>query len=129
MAVFPTFSGRPLVYYKTSCWPCLRHGCSQARPLTFSTTISLLRALPPNPLCLHAQFYQCLSIYNSTVPHNHCMYFYILLYDLYDIYNSKVYNIYSRSTSLYTTFCVLASLSFSFQITLMFDTEVTLDIA
>src|SRR5258708_10828260 len=54
---------------------------------------------------------------------------YLLWYHLYNIYNSKVYNIYSRSASLYTTFCVLSSLSFSSQIALMFDTEVTLDTA
>jgi hypothetical protein len=33
------------------------------------------------------------------------------------------------SASLYTTFCVLASLTPSVQIALMFDTEVTLDTA
>src|SRR6266849_10115660 len=54
---------------------------------------------------------------------------YLLWYPFYDIYKTKVYNIYSISASLYTTFCVFASLSFSFQIALMFNTEVTLDTA
>src|SRR5713101_4005464 len=46
----------------TSCWPCLRHGCSQARPLTFSTAISLLGALPPNPHHPHAQSHYSISL-------------------------------------------------------------------
>ena len=44
------------------------------------------------------------------------------------IYSTATYNI-QLSTSLNTTFFVFASLSSSFQIALMFDTEVTLDTA
>ena len=54
-----------------------------------------------------------------------------LSYNIYGIYNTGIYNIYclARSTSLYTTFCDFATSSSSFQIPLMFDTEVTLDTA
>src|SRR5712691_3654415 len=63
---FPlSFSVRHLINY-TSCWPCLRHGCSQACPLTFSTAISLLGALPPNPHHLHAQFHYSISLLTSS---------------------------------------------------------------
>src|SRR6266849_653079 len=61
----PSFSNRREVYY-TSCWPCLRHGCSQAHPLTFSTAISLLGALPPNPHCSHAQSHYSISLLTSS---------------------------------------------------------------
>src|SRR6266849_1702746 len=60
----PSFSNRREVYY-TSYWPCLRHGCSQAHPLTFGTAISLLGALPPNPHRPHAQSHYSISLLTS----------------------------------------------------------------
>src|SRR5882757_6069254 len=132
-------------------------------PLAFSTRLSLLGALPPNPLFLYIHslispyifihslissyifihslitsyvfIHSLISLYafiHSLISlpifiHNHNC----LSYSIYGIYNTGIYNIYclARSTSLYTTFCDFATSSSSFQIPLMFDTEVTLDTA
>jgi len=152
-------------------------------PLAFSTGLSLLGALPPNPLFfyihslispyifihslitlyifihslitlyifidslitsyifIHSLIISYIFIYSLISPYvfihslislpifiHNCN---SLSYSIYGIYNTGIYNIYclARSTSLYTTFCDFATSSSSFQIALMFDTEVTLDTA
>ena len=77
-------------------------------------------------------FHMCNSLLSSSIKVYTFYMVQYLWYSAYGIYNTTIYNIYStlsRSTSLYTIFWLLATLSFLFHIALILATEVTLDTA